>query len=229
MALRLPEETPLATSHDLATAPAHSGAAAGCHAAAGDAAVSYPLAWLKLPRPFEQIVDWLAVVVAVWVVSTAVSAIGGGFKLATGDQAGELFQFAANPMIGVLATVLTQSSSTTTSLAVPLAVSGKFILRQLFAFVAGANIGTCVTALVAAFAFSGGECRLALQAAFVHLLYNVFAAVLVLCVPGLNRVPSLAAQKLADLGVRNKLYVVAWVLGIFVVVPCILILVTVVL
>lgn len=191
--------------------------------------MSYPLAWLKLPRPFEQIVDWLAVVVAVWVVSTAVSAIGGGFKLATGDQAGELFQFAANPMIGVLATVLTQSSSTTTSLAVPLAVSGKFILRQLFAFVAGANIGTRVTALVAAFAFSGGECRLALQAAFVHLLYNVFAAVLVLCVPGLNRVPSLAAQKLADLGVRNKLYVVAWVLGIFVVVPCILILVTVVL
>lgn len=422
---RLPEETPLATSHDLATAPVHS-RADGDHAATGDAAVSYPLAWLKLPRPLKQIVDWLAVVVAVWVLITAVSAIGGGFKLATGDQADQLFQFAANPivglMIGVLATVLTQSSSTTTSitvgmvagglpieiaipvlfganigttvtstlvsfgmagdremfrrafaaasvhdmynilalliffplelmfgvlqtssnwlshqlagsdggpvaavfaflgdmvsyatdpgadllewtvsalppvaagliliavgvalilavigfigamlkglligtaerifhtaigrgplsgvfsgmlvtvlvqssstttsLAVPLAASGKFTLRQLFAFVVGANIGTCVTALIAAFAFSGGEGRLALQAAFVHLLYNVFAAVLVLCLPGLNRVPVWAAQKLADLGARNKLYVVAWVLGIFVVIPGVLILVTVVL
>ena len=153
MARRLPEETPLATSHDLATASAHSGAGAD-HAAPGDTAVSYPLAWLKLPRPLKQIVDWLAVVLAVWVLITAVSAIGGGFKLATGDQAEQLFQFAANPivglMIGVLATVLTQSSSTTTSITVGM-VAGGLPIEIAIPVLFGANIGTTVTSTLVSF------------------------------------------------------------------------------
>lgn len=130
---------------------------------------------------------------------------------------------------GTLVTVLVQSSSTTTSLAVPLAATGKFTLKQIFPFVVGANIGTTITALIAAFGFSGIEGQAALQAAFVHMVYNVLAAALILLTPGLKRVPVLSADLLARLGTENKLYVVGWVLGIFLILPALLILVTVVL
>ena len=142
--------------------------------------MSYPLAWLTLPRPFKQIVDWLAVAVAVWVLITAVSAIGGGFKLATGDQAGELFQFAANPiiglMIGVLATVLTQSSSTTTSITVGM-VAGGLPIEIAIPVLFGANIGTTVTSTLVSFGMAGDRemFRRAFAAASVHDMYNILA------------------------------------------------------
>ncbi|MDO5454469.1 MAG: Na/Pi symporter [Corynebacterium sp.] len=127
---------------------------------------------------------------------------------------------------GTLVTVLVQSSSTTTSLAVPLAATGKFSLQQIFPFVVGANIGTTITALIAAFGFSGIEGQAALQAAFVHLLYNVFAALLIMSLPGLRTLPRKGAELLARLGAENKLYVAVWVVGIFLAIPALLILVT---
>ncbi len=130
---------------------------------------------------------------------------------------------------GTLVTVLVQSSTTTTSLAVPLAATGHFSLRQIFPFVVGANIGTTVTALIAAFGFSGIEGQVALQAAFVHMLYNVFAALLIMGLPGLRTLPPRGAELLARLGTENKLYVAGWVLGIFLVIPALLIVVTTVL
>ncbi|MCW8814525.1 MAG: Na/Pi symporter, partial [Chlorobium sp.] len=74
---------------------------------------------------------------------------------------------------GTLLTVLVQSSSTTTSLIVPLAGNGVFSLKQIYPFTLGANIGTCITALLAATAITGPNAVFALQIAFVHLLYNV--------------------------------------------------------
>ncbi|MBL4601443.1 MAG: Na/Pi cotransporter family protein, partial [Emcibacteraceae bacterium] len=73
---------------------------------------------------------------------------------------------------GAVITVLVQSSSTTTSLMVPLAGSGVFRLKQIYPFTLGANIGTTITALLAATAISGPTAVLALQIALVHLIYN---------------------------------------------------------
>ena len=56
---------------------------------------------------------------------------------------------------GTLVTVLVQSSSTTTSLIVPLAGTGVFSLKQVYPFILGSNIGTTITALLAATAISG--------------------------------------------------------------------------
>lgn len=64
---------------------------------------------------------------------------------------------------------------------------------------------------------------MALQAAFVHLLYNVFAALLIMGVPGLRTLPIKAASLLARLGTENKLYVIGWVAGIFLILPMLLI------
>jgi len=54
--------------------------------------------------------------------------------------------------VGVVATVMVQSSSITTSLLVPLAGAGVLKLRQAFPVTLGANLGTTVTALLAALA-----------------------------------------------------------------------------
>src|SRR5699024_8447214 len=128
---------------------------------------------------------------------------------------------------GTLMTVMVQSSTTTTSLAVPLAGSGTFTLRQIYPFTIGANIGTTLTALIAAFAFTGPEAGVALQAAYVHMLYNVFCALVIFGLPLLRPLPVLGASWLANLAVKSKLYVAAWVLGVFIILPVTLIVATV--
>ena len=169
------------------------------------------------------------IVVGVLLILAVISFIGKMLKALLVGTAQKMFHNAIGrgPLSGVasgtLVTVLVQSSSTTTSLAVPLAATGKFSLRQIFPFVVGANIGTTVTALIAAFGFSGAEGQVALQAAFVHLLYNVFAALLIMGVPGLRTLPIKAASLLARLGTENKLYVIGWVAGIFLILPMLLI------
>lgn len=124
---------------------------------------------------------------------------------------------------GLLITLLVQSSSTTTSLTVPLAASGKFSLWQIYPFTVGANVGTTFTAMIAAFGFSGGEAYAAMAAAAVHLFYNIFSAAVIFGIPFLRPLPVKGAQWLGNLGAKNKLYVVAWLVGLFVVIPGILI------
>lgn len=130
---------------------------------------------------------------------------------------------------GTLITVTVQSSSTTTALVIPLAGSGTFSLKQVYPFTIGANIGTTLTALIAAFAFSGMEAQLALQAALVHVLYNIFAALTIYGLPFLRNLPIRGASTLARLGSENKIWVITWVLGVFLVLPALLIAFTVLL
>ncbi len=129
---------------------------------------------------------------------------------------------------GAAMTVMVQSSSTTTSLMIPLAGSGAFSLRQIYPFTVGANIGTTVTALIAAFAFGGPEAEVALQAAYVHLLFNVYAALVIFGLPVIRELPLRAATWLGDVASVNKLWAAAWVLGVFVLVPALLIVATVI-
>jgi len=124
---------------------------------------------------------------------------------------------------GLLITVMVQSSTTTTSLAVPLAASGKFSLWQLYPFTVGANIGTTMTAVIAAFGFSGFEATAAMTAAAVHLFYNLLAALVIFGIPFLRPLPVMGASWLGNLGAKNKLYVLAWLAGVFVVIPGLLI------
>jgi sodium-dependent phosphate cotransporter len=90
---------------------------------------------------------------------------------------------------GTAVTVLVQSSSTTTSLMVPLVGTGVLTVREVYPFTLGANIGTCITALLAATAVSGDHSVFALQIALVHLCFNVLATVLIYGVPFLREIP----------------------------------------
>jgi len=83
-----------------------------------------------------------------------------------------------NPLLGILVgavfTGLVQSSAATTGIAIVMAAGGLITLPAGIALAFGANIGTCVTALLAAI----GKPVDAVRAAVVHILFNV-AGVLV--------------------------------------------------
>ena len=83
-----------------------------------------------------------------------------------------------NPLIGILVaagfTALIQSSSATTGIVIVMATQGFISLPAGIALAFGANIGTCVTAMLAAI----GKPREAVRAAVVHVLFNVFGVLL---------------------------------------------------
>ncbi|GAB2637173.1 Na/Pi symporter [Vibrio panuliri] len=120
---------------------------------------------------------------------------------------------------GSIVTVLVQSSSTTTSLMVPLVGTGVLKVRDVYPFTLGANIGTCITALLAATAVSGEFAVFALQIALVHLVFNLMATVFIFGIPFLREIPVKCAELLAETAVKNKLVVAAYLLSVFIVLP----------
>jgi phosphate:Na+ symporter len=72
-------------------------------------------------------------------------------------------------IVGALFTALVQSSSATTAIVITMAGQGLISLEAGITLAFGANIGTCITAQLAAL----GKPREALRAAVVHLLFNV--------------------------------------------------------
>ena len=83
-----------------------------------------------------------------------------------------------NPVIGILIsaafTGLIQSSSATTGIVIVMASQGFVTLPAGIALAFGANVGTCVTALLA----SIGKPREAVRAALAHILFNVAGVVI---------------------------------------------------
>lgn len=90
----------------------------------------------------------------------------------------EVMASLANPLLGVLVgalfTALVQSSAVTTGIAIVLAGQGLLTLPAGIALALGANVGTCVTAAIAAI----GKPRVAVRAALVHVLFNVIGVAL---------------------------------------------------
>lgn len=120
-------------------------------------------------------------------------------------------------------TVVTQSSTVTNSVLVPFVGAGAITPHQLYPVTLGSNIGTTLTALLAAFAVSGGKARIGLQAAYIHLIYNVAAVALIFGVPLLRPIPLRMAEFFADKAVDNKKLVFAYILGVFVILPALVI------
>jgi len=127
-----------------------------------------------------------------------------------------IFNTALKAMLfGVIITIMVQSSSITTSLVVPLAGAGVLTLRQIFPFTLGANIGTTVTALLAAITGTVS----ALVAAFSHLLFNITGIVIIYCIPVLRNIPLKCAEIISEQAVTKKYLPLLYLFFIFVLVP----------
>ena len=90
----------------------------------------------------------------------------------------EFMQRMEVPILGILAgmvfTAMVQSSAATTGIAIVMASEGLVSLEAGIALALGANIGTCVTDLLAAM----GKTREAQRAAAAHILFNVLGVLL---------------------------------------------------
>jgi len=82
--------------------------------------------------------------------------------------------------IGIFATVLFQSSSTTTSLIVGMVSSGVVSLANAIPMIMGANIGTTVTNTIVSIGHlrRGNEFKRAFSASTVHDIYNILAVLI---------------------------------------------------
>ena len=84
----------------------------------------------------------------------------------------------SNPLLGVLVglvfTAIIQSSSASVGVLQALGAAGAITLPSAIYVIYGQNIGTCVTALIS----SVGTSKTARRTAVVHLMFNVFGAIL---------------------------------------------------
>ena len=117
---------------------------------------------------------------------------------------------------GMILTFLVQSSSITTSLVIPLVGAGILTVEQIFPFTLGANVGTTITAMLAA--LSTGSLA-AVTIAFTHLFFNLTGIGLVFPVKIIRMVPIRLAYKLADLTARSRGLAGVYIVLVFYIIP----------
>jgi len=162
------------------------------------------------------------VVGLIYVFLVGVSSLEAGIKIMGEDTQESLFSAASNPLaalcIGILGTVLVQSSSASTSVIVGLVASGALGVDDAVPMVMGANIGTTVTNTLVSLGHirHSGEFRRAFAAATVHDFFNVLAVGLLLPLELLTGVISGTAEAISERlvgasGTEWKSPIKAWV------------------
>ena len=118
----------------------------------------------------------------------------------------ELMVKMENPLLGILVgavfTGLVQSSAATTGIAIVMATEGLISLPAGIALSFGANIGTCVTAILAAI----GKPAEAVRAAVVHITFNIAGVLLwMMFIPQLAEFIAFISPTAAELTGKEKM------------------------
>ncbi|XP_035989935.1 sodium-dependent phosphate transport protein 2A-like [Fundulus heteroclitus] len=140
-------------------------------------------------------IPFLFLILYIFVCSLDV--LSSAFQLAGGRVAGEIFQenaILSNPVaglvVGILVTVLVQSSSTSTSIIVSLVSSGLLDVQSAIPIIMGSNIGTSVTNTIVALMQAGDreEFERAFAGATVHDCFNWLSVLVLLPVEAISGV-----------------------------------------
>jgi len=130
-------------------------------------------------------------------LETGIKELGSGFT-------DTLFEGVSNPLaglfVGVLATVLVQSSSVTTATIVGLVGAGTLSVEAAVPMVMGANLGTTVTNTLASMGYlrRSNEFRLAFAGATMHDFFNMLSVAVLLPLEVTTRFLSRAAVNLSQ-------------------------------
>ena len=119
-------------------------------------------------------------------------------------------------LFGMIFTVLVQSSSITTSLVIPLVGAGILTVEQIFPYTMGANVGTTITAMLAALSTANIS---AITIAFGHLFFNLTGIVLVYPIRFIRLIPIRLAYMMADLTSRSRGLAIVFVIVVFYLIP----------
>ena len=120
---------------------------------------------------------------------------------------------------GLLTTAAIRSSTVTTSLVVPLVAKKIVKLRSAVPFILGANIGTTITAFIAA-TFNSNA---AISIAIAHFLFNLIGTLIFLPLPFVKDLPLRLANALGRLTLRYRLVGFSYLLFTFFFIPFLLI------
>ena len=132
--------------------------------------------------PIAKVLRGAFVVALVYGFLVSIRLMGSAFKAMGAETASGLYEGIANPFaglaVGILATVLVQSSSTSTSTIVSLVgqTGGTALpLKTAIPMIMGANIGTTITNTIVSLGHirQGGAFRRAFAAATVHDFFNL--------------------------------------------------------
>lgn len=126
------------------------------------------------------------VVLALYLFLVGIKGLSSGIKHLGGDFAKEIMTTTSDPFvslfIGILATTLFQSSSTTTSIIVGMVSGGAITLSGAIPMIMGANIGTTVTNTIVSIGHinRGNEFKRAFAASTVHDFFNIMSVMILL-------------------------------------------------
>ncbi|MBN1433288.1 Na/Pi symporter [Candidatus Fermentibacterales bacterium] len=116
-------------------------------------------------------------------------------------------------LAGASLTAVVQSSSITTSLAVPLIGARIVTVEKAFPYTLGTNIGTTVTAILASMATAN---PLAITIALTHLVFNIIGISILY---PLRFLPIGLAKELGRRAARNRVYAILYIIVTFYVLP----------
>ena len=128
----------------------------------------------------------LGVIASLYLFLIGIGGMGAAFKGEFKETAAKLLEATRSPIvglfIGILATTIVQSSSTTTSLVVGLVAAGAVDIGGAIFMVMGANVGTTVTAKIVSLGHitRKAEFRRAFAASSVHDTFNLITVAILL-------------------------------------------------
>tara|TARA_Y100000766_G_scaffold226944_1_gene199952 strand:- start:824 stop:1927 length:1104 start_codon:yes stop_codon:yes gene_type:complete len=137
-------------------------------------------------KNFKILFKTLGVVLALYLFLVGIKGLSSGIKMLGGDFANQIMTTTSNPfislLVGILATTLFQSSSTTTSIIVGMVSTGAVTLSGAIPMIMGANIGTTVTNTIVSMGHirRGNEFKRAFSAATHHDIFNVLSVIILL-------------------------------------------------
>jgi sodium-dependent phosphate cotransporter len=118
---------------------------------------------------------------------------------------------------GLVTTAAIRSSTITTSLVVPLVAKRIISLKQAAPFILGANIGTTITAFIAALVYTNTFS--ALTIAIVHFLFNFIGFLIFYPIPVLRKIPLNLADFLGGLTLKYRVVGFVYLLATFFIIP----------
>jgi solute carrier family 34 (sodium-dependent phosphate cotransporter) len=126
--------------------------------------------------------------------------------------AGELKSF----FWGLITTAAIRSSTITTSLVVPIVAKKVVKMRMVAPFIMGANIGTTITAFIAAMLNSNNS---AINIAIAHFLFNFIGVLLFFPIPAMKEIPIRLSVALGKLTLRYRIAGFLFILLTFFIIP----------
>lgn len=125
--------------------------------------------------------------------------------------------------VGLGVTIGVQSSSITTSVLTPLVGLGVIDLETVYPVVLGANIGTTMTAVLAALASDADKIGITLEVAYCHLFFNLSGIILFYVIWPLRIMPITMAKYMGQKTAKYKWYAVMYLFMCFFVIPLLLV------